>query len=315
MSLQMVTIKYRLISFSLALLLTGVYFIGWAQNEAINQVKKQFEKYSQHTVQEKIYLHTDKNFYLAGEIVWFKVYYVDGALHQPINLSKLVYAEILDRNNKPVLQAKISLTDKGGTGSFYLPLTLQSDNYKIRAYTNWMKNSGPVSFFEKSIAIVNTIKTPEAKFQQDPIRVTVSFFPEGGNLVQGIESKIAFHITDQYGKGKDARGLLTDDLGDTITDFSPNRFGIGNFTLKPMAGRTYKATILLPGGKSFTSSMPAVYDYGYTMNVKDNKDGRLKVAIQAKGKEPGQRGENFFLLTHTINVIISIFHCSQQVII
>jgi hypothetical protein len=298
--------KYLLLSLSLALLLTVVSAVGLAQHDAVNQVQRQFENYTRQAAQEKIYLHTDKNFYLAGEIVWFKVYYVDGTTHRPINLSKVVYAEILDRNNKPVLQAKTPLSDKGGTGSFYLPLTLSSDNYKIRAYTNWMKNSGANNFFEKIIAVVNTIKPAEAKFQQDPIRVTVNFFPEGGNLVQGIESKIAFHIADQYGKGKDASGIVTNDLGDTITDFSSNRFGIGNFTFKPMAGRNYKATILLPEGKSFISSLPVAHEFGYTMNVKDNKDGRLKVAIHAKGKEPGQRGENVFLLTHTRQTLKAI---------
>jgi hypothetical protein len=299
MCLQMVSKKYLLLSLSLALLLMVVSAVGLAQHDAVNQVQRQFEKYTRQAAQEKIYLHTDKNFYLAGEIVWFKVYYVDGTTHHPINLSKVVYAEILGRNNKPVLEAKIPLSDKGGTGSFYLPLTLSSDNYKIRAYTSWMKNSGATNFFEKAIAVVNTIKPAELKFQQDPIRVTANFFPEGGNLVQGIESKIAFHIADQYGKGKDAKGVVTDDLQDTITDFSTDRFGIGNFILKPMAGRTYKATILLPEGKSFASSLPAVYEFGYTMTVADNKDGRLKVAIHARGKEPGQRGENVFLLTHT----------------
>ena len=299
MSLQMTTIKYRLLSLSLTLLLAVVSIFGWTQDEVINRVQQKFEKYSQHTMQEKIYLHTDKNFYLAGEIIWFKVYYVDGARHQPLNLSKVAYIEILDRSHKPVLQAKVSLTDKGGSGSFYLPLTLNSDNYNVRAYTNWMKNSGPYSFFEKTITVVNTIKPAEGKFQQDSIRVTASFFPEGGNLVQDIETKVAFHIADQNGKGLNARGIITDDNNDTIANFSPFRFGIGNFTFKPMPGRSYKATILLPEGKYFTSSLPEVYEYGYTMNVSDNKDGRLKVRIQAKGKNTDQRGEKVFLLAHT----------------
>ena len=299
MIIQMTAIKNRFLSLLLTLLLTGVSTISWTQDEAFKNVQQQFEKFNQHSAQEKIYLHSDKNFYLAGEIVWFKVYYVDGATRRPLSLSKVAYVEILDRSQKPVLQAKISLTEKGGSGSFYLPLSLNSDNYTVRAYTSWMRNSGAASFFKKTISVVNTIKPIEEKPQQDSIRVTASFFPEGGNMVQGIETKIAFHIADQNGKGVDARGIITDDNEDTVQNFSPLKFGIGNFTFKPLAGRTYKAAILLPEGRSFTSSLPAVYDYGYTMNVTDNKDGRLKIRIQAKGKEPGQRGEKLFLVTHT----------------
>ena len=118
-----------------------------AQDEVFNNMVQQFKNFSDHTLQEKMYLHTDKNFYLAGEIIWFKIYYVEGGKHQPSNISKVAYVEVTDRNHKPVLQAKISLSEKGGSGSFYLPLTLNSDNYSIREYTNWMKNAGPSFFF------------------------------------------------------------------------------------------------------------------------------------------------------------------------
>lgn len=303
MNVYIAVIKSRFLSLPLVWLLAFISIPGWAQEAEFKNVQQQFEKFNQHSVQEKIYLHTDKKFYLAGEIVWFKIYHVDGFTHQPLDFSKVSYVEILDRNNKPVLQAKVLLTEKGGSGSFYLPLTLNTDNYTIRAYTNWMKNSGTSSFFEKYISVVNTIKPAEEKFKRDSARVTASFFPEGGNMVQGIETKIAFHIADQYGKGVDARGLIMDDKGDTIKSFSPYRFGLGNFTFKPLAGHHYKATIQLPDGRSFTNSLPEVYEYGYVMNVTDNKDGRLKVRVQAIGKEPGQRGEQVFLLVHTRQVL------------
>ena len=274
---------------------------SWTQDDVFKSIQQRFGKFSEGSVHEKVYLHTDKKFYLAGEIIWFKIYYVDGVSYPALNLSKVAYVEIVDRNQKPVLQAKISLTGKGGSGTFYLPLTLNSGNYTVRAYTNWMKNAGSVSFFEKFISIVNTMKPAEGKLPQDSSRVTASFFPEGGNMVQGIETKVAFHIADQNGKGVECRGIITDDMGDTIKNFFPYRFGIGNFIFKPLAGRNYKATILLPDGRYFTSSLPLVYDYGYVMNVTDNKDGRIKVRIQARNKDntTDQRGENVFLLAHT----------------
>src|SRR5687768_9704075 len=108
--------------------------------------------------QERVHLHSDKNFYLAGEIIWFRIYIVDGSTNVPVNVSKLVYTEILDRNNKPVLQAKVSLSKEGGSGSFFLPLSMGSDHYILRAYTNWMKNEGSPVFFEKKITIINTMK-------------------------------------------------------------------------------------------------------------------------------------------------------------
>ena len=292
---------FRFLTLVLPLVLISA--IAKGQDEAFRQIQERFEKISKSSVREKIYLHTDKDFYLAGEIVWFKIYYVDAAIHQPLSFSKVGYVEILDRSNKPVLQAKISLNENGGSGSFYLPLTLKSDNYILRAYTNWMKNAGPMVFFEKQISIINTIKPVEGNLKEDSVRVIARFFPEGGNLVQGIETKVAFHIAGQNGKGIDAQGILTNERGDTIEKISTQRFGIGNFTFKPMPGHNYKVTIQLPGGRSFTNSLPAVYEYGYIMNVTDNKDGRFKVRIQARGKEIGKRGENVFLLAHSRQVL------------
>jgi len=299
MKIDIASIKERLACLLWILLTAILPGKTRAQEEVFKAIEQQLKNLKDHTGQEKMFLHTDKNFYLAGEIIWFKIYYVDAVKHQPSNISKVAYVEVADRNHKPVLQAKISLSEKGGSGSFYLPLTLNSDNYTLRAYTNWMRNTGPDYFFEKMISVVNTIKPADGTFATDSIRVTANFFPEGGNMVQGIESKVAFQITDQNGNGLDAKGFVTNDAGDTITRFSSYKFGIGNFTFKPLAGRTYKATILLPVGRAFTSSLPIVYDHGYVMNVTDNNDGRLKVRIQARSKEAGQRGETVFLLAHT----------------
>lgn len=294
--------KFRLF---ISVLLMATMFAGTAtaQDEQFNGIVRQFENATQTAGKEKIFLHTDKNFYLAGEIVWFKMYYVDGASHLPTDISKAGYVEIIDRTRKAVAQAKISLSEDGGSGSFYLPLSLNSDNYILRAYTNWMKNEGAAAFFEKTISIVNTIKPVEAPVQLSAIPVSARFFPEGGNMVAGIETKLAFHIADQYGKGLDASGIITDDRGDTIQHFATHKLGIGSFNFKPLPDRQYRATILLPDGKTFHNSLPVVYENGYVINVTDNGDGRYKVRIQAKSKEPGQRGERVFLLAHTRQVL------------
>jgi hypothetical protein len=92
-------------------------------------------------VAEKLYVHTDKTTYMAGEILWFRIYSMDASLHQPVGLSKIAYIDILDKNNFPVTQAKVAMDTKAN-GSVQLPLSLASGNYKLRCYTSWMKNRG-----------------------------------------------------------------------------------------------------------------------------------------------------------------------------
>lgn len=270
-----------------------------AQDDQFMSIARQLEQHGSQTVPEKMYLHSDRNYYLAGEIVWFKLYNVNAVSHLPSEVSKIGYVELIDRSGKPVLQAKIAMQNGTGSGSLYLPLTLSSDNYVLRAYTSWMKNHGGAAFFEKTIAVVNTIKPVTSQPNADTLHVTTRFFPESGHMVQGIETKLAFKIADQYGRGLDAKGIVTSDLGDTLVTFTPHRFGIGSFNFRPQAGRQYTATITLADGKTFSNSLPAVQDKGYVMNVTDNNDGRWKVRVQGKAQEPGQRGERVYLLVHS----------------
>src|SRR5690606_30139861 len=196
----------------------------FAQDGSLKLLQEKFKNNEPISVQEKIYLHTDKEFYLAGEIVWFKIYVLDASSHQPINISKLAYVEILDKNSKPVLQAKINLSADGGSGSIYLPLTINTDNYILRAYTNWMKNGEAAGFYEQKLSVVNTMKTPGSRSEdEETISTTASFFPEGGYLVNGIETKVGFRITGNDGKGKNLGGILMDETGDTILHFSPKQ--------------------------------------------------------------------------------------------
>ena len=83
--------------------------------QVLQQVDNAFNRAQQNVVQEKIFTHTDKETYLAGELIWFKLYCIDAATHKPIDISKVAYVEVLDKEHTPVLQAKIAL--KNGSGS------------------------------------------------------------------------------------------------------------------------------------------------------------------------------------------------------
>jgi hypothetical protein len=225
-------------------------------------------------------MHTDKNSYLAGELMWFKLYDVDASFHRSIDISKVAYVELLDVNNKPALQAKIALKDGNGNGSLFIPVTINSGKYKLRAYTNWMKNFDVNFFPEKIITITNTQKTYEAESENKSTQYTAEFFPEGGNLVNNIESKVAFKVADQYGKGVGYNGAVIDEHNDTIIKFHPLKFGIGNFIFMPSADHTYKAVISSANGNTVIKELPAIYKEGYVIRVTDKSPDEIIVDIK-----------------------------------
>jgi len=268
----------------------------FAQDEILNDIKNQFNDYSRQTLQEKLFVHTDKSFYIAGEIIWFKIYYVDGNFNKPIDLSKVAYLELLTTDQKPVLQAKIALKEGSGKGSFFIPLSLSSGNYKLRAYTNWMKNFSPDFYFEKNIVIVNALKNLGEKPVDSGSNYDIHFFPEGGNLVNGMQSKIAFRIADKNGKGVDFKGTLMDEDNDTLANFAPLRFGMGNFTFTPTANKRYRAIIKLSNSNAVVSEFPIAYNQGYVMHVENAGNEQVNVTVSTNIPAPG----NFlYLFVHT----------------
>ena len=108
------------------------------------------------TIYERVYVHTDKDCYVAGEDIlmkFLKLHIIPGNL-QPIDLSKIGYVEICD-TEKPWMQLKVALEDGKGAGKIKIPGNLPSGIYRLSGYTRYMRNEGENVFFEKQIAVVN----------------------------------------------------------------------------------------------------------------------------------------------------------------
>jgi hypothetical protein len=250
-----------------------------AQQNALDTLKKRFDHYRTSFPQEKLFLHTDQQLYLTGETLWFKVYYVDGALHHLMDISKVAYVEVLDSGNHAVLQAKIALKNGSGSGALFLPASISSGKYHLRAYTQWMKNFSPDHFFHKKITIINAFKKLEPANANPVNTFTVQFFPEGGNLVNGLKSKVAFQATNNYGRGINFTGIVVNTKNDTIARIKPHKFGIGNFELTPQQGETYSAIITDTLNNLRKFNIPLASPDGYVLQVNDSTPDLLAIRV------------------------------------
>ncbi|TAL61808.1 MAG: hypothetical protein EPN88_14325, partial [Bacteroidetes bacterium] len=143
---------------SLFILIISVFILTDFQcsNELFSQQLNEMTRESYiKNFDEKLYLRTDRDIYITGEEVWFKVYKINGLTHAPCDISKVVYVELLDKNNFPLKQLKIKTDGNSGASGFFLPDNLSSGNYLIRTYTNWMKNYPVDLFFYKEISVIN----------------------------------------------------------------------------------------------------------------------------------------------------------------
>ncbi len=223
--------------------------------------------YSELVPDQKVHVHFDKDVYLAGETIWFKAYLFSG-FSLAVN-SRNFYAELI--NDKGiVLQRKVyPVIESAVAGSFDIPDSLPAGNLIYRGYTTWMLNFDTAFIFQKNIVItdkngsVNNKKSAANAVKN----VSIQFFPEGGNLVNTLESVVAFKANDEHGMPVFVKGNIVDSKGAVITSFSAEHDGMGTFPLTPQANESYKAVWTDAAGKQQTTPLPEAKAQGCVLKM------------------------------------------------
>lgn len=213
--------------------------------------------------QEKIHIHFDKAYYNAGETVWFKAYLTADNLAGAI--SKTMYAELLDEKGNLLGRKMMPVLLSGASSNFDLPDTVRANKLFIRAYTSWMLNFDSTLLYLKPIQILPAKST--AKKLAPPLTYSVQFFPEGGDLVNNISSRVAFKANDNQGTPVFIKGEIIDGKGKKITDFSSVHDGMGYFTLQPATGEKYKAVWKDKKGLVHENPLPAAKKQGMVLKT------------------------------------------------
>jgi hypothetical protein len=245
------------------------------------QLNEKIEEFNNENLKEELYLSTDRDIYVTGEQVWLKVFKMNGLTHTPGNISKVVYVELLDKNNFPLKQLKIKSDDASGSSGFILPDNISSGNYLIRAYTSWMQNWSVNQFFHKTISVINPFEDiSHINLPSDrKIADTLLFFPEGGTLVAGIKSRIGIRSLDKSGIAAPMQGVVSDSRGDTVSFVQTGTNGSGTVTVVPVAGNKMFLSFKGSDGSNKKISLPGISNSGITLSVSESDD---KSAYKAK---------------------------------
>ncbi|MFD2288292.1 hypothetical protein GJU39_03330 [Pedobacter petrophilus] len=236
---------------------------------------------------EKAYLQTDRTYYSAGENIWFSAYLVNAKGSSLTSSSSNLYVELINPASA-ILDKKIIRLENGlGKGDFKLD-SIPSGWYNIRAYTNWMRNFGNDFVFQKSIYITNqpngnatSATRSAAKKPAGPASnlKSITFFPEGGSLVSGLTSLVAFKTNDNLGNGLAARGSVISSKGDTITSFQSTEAGMGIFAFSPKANESYRVEARF-GKEKVAAQLPQILAKGLVLHI-TNDSLNLKATISA----------------------------------
>lgn len=248
--------------------------------------------------QEKVYLHFDNTGYYLGDTIWFKAYVVSAVDLVPAFQSKVVYVELLTPEGRVLATRKLKVEDGQCHGEFALDDDLRSGFYEVRAYTRFMLNFDLGTLFSRVFPVY---KEPEFdgdyaqrdmkefyqnigndNLRQRPVekfdKVDVTFFPEGGHLVNGIPSQVAFKATDKNGQGIDVTGTVLNDRNQEITTFASLHHGMGVFNVCPDS-TNFKVKINYQD-KMYTFRLPEIEPHGYVLTANSKTKDHLLLQLQ-----------------------------------
>lgn len=241
-------------------------------------------------VLEKVYLHTDRSLYNIGESLWYKAYLTNAENNVLLKQSNVLYVELVSSKSKIIARNKTFINNGLGNGDFVLndSIGISEGTYQLRAYTNYMRNFGDDFIFKKEIEIIDINQKKEiesdtkiAKKQKialnDSEQLTnpennlqVTFFPEGGSIINNIPCIIAFKANDRYGNPINVNGKILDNKNNTIASIKSEHNGMGKFIFTPLDGIQYKAEIINLNGVSTKFELPKSINTGYTLNITAN---------------------------------------------
>ena len=241
---------------------------------------------------EKVSLHLDNASYYLGDTIWFKAYVVTAEQNLPTTISKPLYVELLDQLGNVVERQIIQLTDGEGTGQIILNNTFFTGYYEMRAYTKWMLAFDNPSCFSRVLPVyrkrLSDKETPrsiatyrmDASMKQRPKdkekKFTVRFFPEGGQLVKGISSIVAFEATSRDKGAADVEGTVVSPSGEELAHIRSLHDGMGYFEYKPeekagVAKIDYE-------GSTYQFDLPEALPQGYVLRI-DNRREMLDITV------------------------------------
>jgi hypothetical protein len=142
-------------------------------------------------------------------------------------------------------------------------------------------------------------KTAGRTFSLKPVIGTndVQFFPEGGELLTGVRSKVAIKAVGANGLGLSFTGTVTDNTGTVQANITSQHAGMGMFVLTPETDKTYKADLTLANGTKATYTLPKTQANGFSISLNNNEPDNLGIKLSASPAFfASNKGKSYYII-------------------
>ena len=261
------------------------------------------ELFNQPIIQEKVYVHLDNNWYFAGDTIWYAAYVVRADNHHPTDMSRILYVELLNEQGYLVERQQLVVDFDGRVhGQFALNDSAWAGYYEVRAYTKWMLNFGNDILFSRVVPVYEKAdSTADYRQKRIPMKVTagdyeiqyplprlsIQFYPEGGHLVYGLRSRVAFEAVNELTQHIGVKGVLLED-GRELASIHCGGGGRGMFSFTPKRGSKYQARFEHQG-ETYVEDITRIDERGYVLRT-DHDEDSLRVTVRGVDSTERQLG-------------------------
>ncbi len=271
----------------------------------LNQVGKEIPS-------DQLFLHLDRNLYLAGDTIRFQAYIRDSRTCDFTTESSAMYALLLNTENATVDSARFRIMYSSVSGWLRVPDNALPGVYSVLAFTSLDMNYSPKYAFSAPVKIGNYNSSmtsgrstvPEVPYASSDIPVQLPqlelrFLPEGGTFISEIKQRLAFNAVRANGTELEVSGKILNQRDEKITSFKSTPYGPGVIEFTPAAGDTYFAVI---DGEEFREvrwSLPFAEKSGVSMQVLNDGNDWDDIILRGRGIS-----DKSWFLTITLNDVM-----------
>src|SRR5258708_3689236 len=228
------------------------------------------------------------------------------ARFDPSDYSRTLYIDWYDRAGKLLRHEAAPIFEASARGQFDVPGGYWGGFREGRGYKKWELNFDSAFVFNKDIPVwqdrtVAVSRQSQTASMEKPVS-SIQFFPEGGDLVNGLLSRVAFKAVNSFGLPVKIHGVVKSGSGEQADSLNVEHDGMGSFFLQAADGETYISTWTDEYGNNYTTPLPSANKGGVTLQVQPHA---AKSMVVIKRSDPS--GDNL----HSVFVVA---HMNQSVV-
>ncbi len=258
----------------------------------IVRVKQRLENFDELRRSEKLYLHHNKPFYVSGESILFKAYLVNVATNIPERKATTLNVDLLAPDGSIAMTSTNQILDGRSHGQITISDSVPSGVYSLRAYTNRMKQGSRDFYYREKLNIYNpSDKGKLVKIAKLDSINSLSYYPEGGKLVESIPGQIGISARNQFGNGLNVKGRVLDENGRSLATINNDFDGLGSIFVSPKSNIEYRTLIM--SDEVGRVAFPGIKQEGYTIMVNNLKSNTIDLIIRGTSNLEGRK---FYIL-------------------